>query len=84
MFKTNKSKSQPDLFATPEFTMSECDRKYMEDPLSWFNQFYVNVTCNTNEEIFRPLIAEGNMGGTNKGNPYPCSNAYAEGRSWLQ
>lgn len=66
MFKTSKSKSQPDLFATPEFTMSERDRKYMEAPLSWFNQFYANVTCNIDEEIFRPLFAEGNMGAPTK------------------
>lgn len=42
--------------------MSERDRKYMEDPLSWFNQFYANVTSNIDEEIFRPLFAKGNMG----------------------
>jgi hypothetical protein len=32
------------------------------DPKAWHNQFYELVTCNINEDAFKPLFKEGNMG----------------------
>lgn len=62
MFKKSKPASAPDLFASPSFSMTERERKYMEDAKSWHNEFYRNVTSNIDEEILRPLFVEGNMG----------------------
>ena len=66
MFKKSKQKSQPDLFATPSFSLPERERRYMEDELSWHNEFYHNVLLNIDEEVLRPLFVEGNIGAPTK------------------
>ena len=65
-FKKSKQKSQPDLFATASFSLPERERRYMEDELSWHNEFYRNVLVNIDEEILRPLFVDGNMGAPTK------------------
>jgi hypothetical protein len=65
-FKKSKQKSQPDLFATAMFSLPERERRYMEDELSWHNEFYRNVLLNIDEEILRPLFVDGNMGAPTK------------------
>ena len=65
-FKKSKQQSQPDLFATASFSLPERERKYMEDELSWHNEFHRNVLLNIDEEILRPLFVDGNMGAPTK------------------
>lgn len=65
-FKKSKQKSQPDLFATASFSLPERERRYMEDELSWHNEFYRNVLLNIDEDILRPLFVDGNMGAPTK------------------
>ncbi len=65
-FKKSKQKSQPDLFATASFSLLERERRYMEDELSWHNEFYRNVLLNIDEEVLRPLFVDGNMGAPTK------------------
>ena len=65
-FKKSKQQSQPDLFATASFSLPERERKYMDDELSWHNEFRRNVLMNIDEEILRPLFVEGNMGAPTK------------------
>ena len=65
-FKKSKQKSQPDLFATASFSLPERERRYMEDELSWHNEFYRNVLLNIDEEILRPVFVDGNMGAPTK------------------
>lgn len=65
-FKKSKQKSQPDLFATASFSLPERERRYMEDELSWHNEFHRNVLLNIDEEILRPLFVDGNMGAPTK------------------
>ena len=65
-FKKSKQQSQPDLFATASFSLPERERRYMEDELSWHNEFYRNVLLNIDEEILRPLFVDGNMGAPTK------------------
>ena len=65
-FKKSKQKSQPDLFATASFSLPERERRYMEDELSWHNEFYRNVLLNIDEEVLRPLFVDGNMGAPTK------------------
>ena len=66
MFKKSKDKSQPGLFARALFSLPERERRYMEDELSWHNEFYHNVLLNIDEEILRPLNTGGNMGAPTK------------------
>ena len=65
-FKKSKQQSQPDLFATASFSLPERERRYMEDELSWHNEFHRNVLLNIDEEILRPLFVDGNMGAPTK------------------
>lgn len=65
-FKKSKQKSQPDLFATASFSLPERERRFMDDELSWHNEFYRNVLLNIDEEILRPLFVDGNMGAPTK------------------
>ena len=65
-FKKSKQQSQPDLFATASFSLPERERRYMEDELSWHNEFYHNVLLNIDEEVLRPLFVEGVMGAPTK------------------
>ena len=65
-FKKSKQQSHPDLFATASFSMPERERRYMEDELSWHNEFHRNVLLNIDEEILRPLFVDGNMGAPTK------------------
>ena len=58
---------------TPETTLFESSsnllrgralKKY-DDPKAWQNQFYELVTSNIDEEVFRALFKDGNMGRSN-------------------
>ena len=61
MFKKTK---QPEstLFESPSNLMRGRALKKYGDPKAWHNQFYELVTCNINEDAFKPLFKEGNMG----------------------
>jgi len=61
-FKKSKQQSQPDLFATASFSLPERERRYMDDELSWHNEFSRNVLMNIDEEILRPLFVEESRG----------------------
>ena len=65
-FKKSNQKSDPDLFATASFSLPERERRYMDDELSWHNEFYRNVLLNIDEDVLRPLFVEGNMGAPTK------------------
>lgn len=63
MFKP--SISEPNLFENSELALCKRALQKLDDPKSWFNQFFEDVTLNVNEEVFRPLFKSGNMGAPN-------------------
>ena len=52
-------------------------KKY-EDPHAWHNEFYQYVTSKIDEETFRPLFKEGNMGAPNASMQYPLISEYID------
>lgn len=64
MFKKTKH-PESTLFESPSNLMHGRALKKYDDPKSWHNQFYELVTCNINEDVFKPLFKEGNMGRSN-------------------
>ena len=58
MFKKTSSEVQLSLFTSPEQIMSSTALKMYNDPHSWHNMFYENVTKTINEDVFRPLFSE--------------------------
>ena len=55
-FKKNEQKSQLDLFATALFSLPVRERRYMEDNLSWHNEFYRNLLLNIYDAGLLPLF----------------------------
>lgn len=62
MFKKTNPNAELGLFSTAELFMTEREGKNYSDPHAWHNEFYRNVTCNIDEDIFKPLFVAGNMG----------------------
>jgi len=65
MFKRSANEVQTDLFSSPQLMMKNRDLTKYNSSKHWHNQFYENVTKLINEEVFRPLFIEGNMGAPN-------------------
>lgn len=51
------------MFSSPSTMLCGRESRKYDDPLAWHNKFFREVTCNIDEEIFRPLFAEGREGG---------------------
>ena len=58
MFKKSTTNKQLDLFTTASSLMCKREGKQYDDDTEWHMQFYHNVTCNIEEEVFRPLFSE--------------------------
>ena len=70
MFKTSTTNKQLGLFTTASsFLMCKRESKQYEDEKEWHMQFYRNVTCNIDEDVFRPLFDE-KMGCPTKAIPW--------------
>ena len=66
MFKKSSVNKQLGLFSTPSNLMCKRERKLNDDELEWHSQFFRNVTCNIDEEVFRPLYTEKKFGAPTK------------------
>ena len=56
MFKKSTTNKQLGLFTTASSLMCKRESKQYEDEKEWHMQFYSNVTCNIEEDVFRPLF----------------------------
>ncbi len=65
MFKKSSINKQLDLFSSPSNLMCQRESHKYDDPSAWHNKFFREVTCNIDEEIFRPLFAESRTDGKN-------------------
>src|SRR5574344_46908 len=65
MFRKTDTNEQLDIFSSPSTYMKGRAAKKYEDPHAWQNEFYQYVTSKIDEETFRPLFKEGNMGAPN-------------------
>ena len=65
MFRKTDTNEQLDIFSSPSTYMKGRTAKKYEDPHTWHNEFYQYVTSKIDEETFRPLFKEGNMGAPN-------------------
>jgi hypothetical protein len=63
MFKKSNTNKQLDMFSSPSTMLCGRESRKYDDPSAWHNKFFREVTCNIDEEIFRPLFAEGREGG---------------------
>lgn len=63
MFKKSSTNKQLGLFDSPSGLMCDRESREYDNPSSWHNKFFREVTSNIDEEIFRPLFAEGREGG---------------------
>lgn len=66
MFKKSSVNKQLGLFSTPSNLMCKRESKLYDDELEWHSQFFRNVTCNIDEEVFRPLYTERKFGAPTK------------------
>ena len=66
MFKKSSVNKQLGLFSTPSTLMCKRESKQYDDELEWHSQFFRNVTCNIDEEVFRPLYTEKKFGAPTK------------------
>lgn len=67
MFKKTNHTTQLDLFGDVATNLSGRASKRYNDPKEWHRQFYDLVTSRVDEEVFKPLFKEGNMGAPTKG-----------------
>ena len=65
MFKKSTTNKQLGLFTTASSLMCKRESKQYEDEKEWHMQFYSNVTCNIEEDVFRPLF-DAKMGSPRK------------------
>lgn len=65
MFKKSPKTKQFDLFFSPSGLMCDRESRLYDDGKAWHNEFYQHVTSKIDEEIFKPLFKEGNMGAPN-------------------
>lgn len=66
MFKKSSVNKQLGLFSTPSNLMCKRESKQYDDELEWHSQFFRNVTCNIDEDVFRPLYTERKFGAPTK------------------
>lgn len=59
MFRKSPETHQLDLFSTPQTLLCTREAKAYADEKGWHNQFFRNVTCNIDEEVFKVLYSEG-------------------------
>lgn len=60
MFKKSKSSSLPNLFTGVSQHLSKQKVKRLENPNSWHNCFYKEITSRIDEDIFSPLYVQDN------------------------
>ena len=65
MFKKTKANPQLDMFSDPSLQMGKRATKKYNDPKAWHNQFFKMITSRIDEDMFRPLFKDGNMGAPN-------------------
>lgn len=65
MFKKSPKTKQFDLFFSPSGMMCERESRLYDAADAWHNKFYQNVTSKIDEDVFKPLYKEGNMGAPN-------------------
>lgn len=65
MFKKSPKTKQFDLFFSPSELMCDRESRLYGDVNAWHNKFYQNVTSKIDEDVFKPLFKEGNMGAPN-------------------
>ena len=58
MFKKSCTNKQFGLFDSPSGLMCDRESREYDNPSAWHNKFYREVTCNIDEEVFRPLFAK--------------------------
>ena len=58
MFKKSTTNKQLGLFTSASSLMCKRESKQYENEKEWHMQFYRNVTCNIDEDVFRPLFDE--------------------------
>lgn len=63
MFKKSSINKQLDMFSSPSDLMCRRESHRYDDPSAWHNKFFREVTCNIDEEIFRPLFADSRADG---------------------
>lgn len=63
MFRETDTNTQLALFEDPIDFMGKRAAKKFDDPKAWFNMFFMLVTAQVEESIFKPLFKEGKMGG---------------------
>lgn len=66
MFRKASESVEMDLFYNPSVMLGKRGQKIYEDPHSWHRQFYTQITSLVDEEIFRPMYNEYNMGTPNR------------------
>ena len=64
MFQKTKT-PETTLFESPSNLLRGRALKKYDDPKAWQNQFYELVTSNIDEDVFKPLFKDGNMGRSN-------------------
>lgn len=62
MFRETGTNTQLALFEDPIDFMGKRAAKKFDDPKAWFNMFFMLVTAQVDESIFKPLFKEGKMG----------------------
>lgn len=65
MFKKSQTNPQLNLFGDPSLQMGKRASKKYTDPKAWHNQFFSIITSKIDEDVFKPLFKEGNMGAPN-------------------
>lgn len=63
MFRKSSADTQLSLFSSPSSLLCERERREYEDPLSWHNKFFEQVTSKIDEEVFSVLFSSGNEDG---------------------
>lgn len=58
MFKKSSTNKQLDMFYSPSDLMCGRESRKYNDPSAWHNKYFREVTCNIDEEVFRPLFAD--------------------------
>lgn len=64
MFKKTES-PESTLFESPSNLLRGRASKKYDDPKAWHNQFYELVTCNIDEDAFKPLFKSSGLGRSN-------------------
>jgi hypothetical protein len=65
MFKKTATTPQLNMFADPSLQLGKRAIKKYTDPKAWHNQFFRMVTSKIDEDLFKPLFKDGNMGAPN-------------------